>query len=126
MSTTPRTQAATKTNIWNGVKHIFVDAAVCCQLETELTAALQLQAELQSALQSAREELATVTAERDALKAELGIMTEDRDSEARWAKKYFDDWQSAIAALTAIRDALKAVLQHYIDEGLIVRRDGEK
>ena len=48
MSTTTRTAAATKIYIWNGVKHIFVDAAVCEQIE---------------------DELAAVTAERDELKA---------------------------------------------------------
>jgi hypothetical protein len=50
MSTTTRTAAATKIYIWNGVKHIFVDAAVCEQFE---------------------DELAAVTAERDALKHAL-------------------------------------------------------
>lgn len=29
-----------------------------------------------------------------ALANELAIMTEDRDSETRWAKEYFDNWQS--------------------------------
>lgn len=29
-----------------------------------------------------------------ALATELAIMTEDRDSETRWAKEYFDNWQS--------------------------------
>ena len=50
MSTTTRTAAATKIYIWNGVKHIFVDAAVCEQIE---------------------DELAAVTDERDALKHAL-------------------------------------------------------
>lgn len=50
VSDTPRTDAATKTYIWNGVKHIFVEADVVRQLERELAA---------------------VTAERDALKANL-------------------------------------------------------
>jgi hypothetical protein len=53
MSTTTRTAAATKIYIWNGVKHIFVDAAVCEQIE---------------------DELAAVTAERDALKAKLATI----------------------------------------------------
>ena len=50
MSDTPRTDAATKTYIWNGVKHIFVEADVVRQLERELAA---------------------VTAERDVLRADL-------------------------------------------------------
>lgn len=35
MSDTPRTAAATKTYVWNGVKHVFVDAIVAQQLAAE-------------------------------------------------------------------------------------------
>ena len=38
VSDTPRTDTATKTYIWNGVKHIFVEAGVARQLERELAA----------------------------------------------------------------------------------------
>jgi sarcosine oxidase delta subunit len=70
MSTTTRTAAATKIYIWNGVKHIFVDAAVCEQIEDELAAvtAERDEAREQWRMSSVCRELA---AERDALKHAL-------------------------------------------------------
>ena len=53
---------------------------------------------------TAQSELSASQQEAERLREELAIMTEDRDSETRWAKKYFDDWQAAIAALVAIRE----------------------
>jgi len=88
---------------------LLTAAANISALQSELAAAMQLRDELQSALQWAKEELATVTAERDALKKE-------RD----------ESYDEVVVPLKAERDALKAELQHYIDQGLIVRRDGGK
>lgn len=60
MSDTPRTDAATKTYIWNGVKHIFVEADFARQLERELAA---------------------VTAERDVLRADLCVFAIDMEKQ---------------------------------------------
>jgi len=53
---------------WKAVGALGVSA------QAKLAAALQLQSELQSALQWAKEELAAVTDERDALKAKLATI----------------------------------------------------
>jgi len=37
-----------------------------------------------------------------ALANELAVMTEDRDSEARWARQYFDDWQQTAKELQTV------------------------
>ena len=82
------------------------------QLETELAAALQLQTELQSALQWAKEELAAVTAERDALKSARDRAQEDWTETARL---YRD--------MKAERDSL--IRGEYICKKCGIRKDGE-
>ena len=110
MSTTPRTQAATKTYIWNGVKHIFVDATVCEQIESELAAALQLQSELQSALKWAKEQATE-------LREELNDCKEIIESQHRLMRnaeqRGIDKAKEELAAVAAERDALKQSLARH-------------
>ena len=101
VSDTPRTDAATKTYIWNGVKHIFVEADVARQLERELaavTADLEFRREL-GALQ--QQEYDKVTAERDVLRADLCAFAIDMEKQLSASQQEARRLREALDAIMA-------------------------
>ena len=87
-------------------------------------------------------ELAAVTAERDVLRADLCAFAVDMerelslatatianqhklitDAEQRVEKKADEAWIERETQLMAERDALKAELAHYVEQGLIIKED---
>ena len=114
VSDTPRTDAATKTYIWNGVKHIFVEADVVRQLERELAA---------------------VTAERDVLRADLCAFAVDMEkqlsavtADLKFRRELGALQQQEYDKVTAERDALKAKLAtiNHVAMSLFVRSTGSE
>jgi len=120
MSTTPRTdeqingKPCTRFVVMVGdpLRDALVPSEFARQLETELAAALHLREELQSALQWAKEELAAVNAERDALKSASDRAQEDWSETARLYKE-----------MKVERDAL--IRGEYVCKKCGIRKDGE-
>jgi hypothetical protein len=94
------------------LRDALVPSEFARQLETELAAALHLREELQSALQWAKEELAAVNAERDALKSASDRAQEDWSETARLYKE-----------MKVERDAL--IRGEYVCKKCGIRKDGE-